>query len=127
MASTSATAAASRPPAAKRARPSATRRAGAAEPPAKLTKRAEALNKGIEAIVEFVDGPARRAGATACADALLLAVPRAERGPRVSHFLRAAGAKEPPARLQELAEAAGMELVVALKAVSAELRAREAR
>ncbi|MDQ6747155.1 MAG: hypothetical protein M3010_03490, partial [Candidatus Dormibacteraeota bacterium] len=93
---------------------------------AALKKRHDALNRGLDAIVEFVDGPARRAGATACADALLLEVPRGERGQEVSHFLRAAGAKESPVRLQELAENAGVELAASIRTLAGEMRSRSA-
>jgi hypothetical protein len=81
-------------------------------------KQMVALKRGLDAIVAFVDGPARRAGASACADGLLLAVPKAERGHDVAAFLRAVGAKEAPARLQELAEDAGVEIAVAIKALN---------
>jgi hypothetical protein len=91
-----------------------------------LRKRHEALNRGLEAIVEFADGPARRAGAMACADALLLAVPKGERGPQVSRFLHAAGARESPTRLQEMAEDAGVELAITLKGLAAEIRSKSA-
>jgi ribonuclease E len=121
---TAAVRAAPRRKAAPRATAPAPRRRAPADPIATLRKRHAALNRGLEAIVEFVDGPARRAGATACADALLLAVPKGERGPRLSAFLHAAGARETPARLQEIAEDAGVELAIALKGLAAEIRSK---
>jgi hypothetical protein len=90
---------------------------------AALRKRHHATRTGLEAIAAFVDSPARRAGARACADALLLAVPKDERGPRVSAFLRAAGAKDAPDRLQELAHEAGVELATRIEELNAALRA----
>jgi hypothetical protein len=89
-----------------------------------LRKRQLALRRGLEAIITFVEATPRRAAATACADALLLAVPKAGRGPQVATFLHAAGAKESPERLQELAEEAGVELASAVKALALEIKAR---
>ncbi|MFN2465190.1 MAG: hypothetical protein ABR598_02875 [Candidatus Dormibacteria bacterium] len=125
-------------PRAKRAVKTTTAEAAAAKPatvrvaprPARTTpvaavvKRHAALNRGLDAVIEFVDGPARRGEATACADALLLAVPKGERGPELSRFLRAAGAKESPGRLQEIAEDAAVELAVAIKTLAAEIKSR---
>jgi hypothetical protein len=111
-----------RAPAAPRKRATALRTAAHADPPDITRKRQVAFDKGLEAIVTFVDGPVRRAGASACADALVLAVPKAERGRQVSAFLRAAGAKEAPARLQEMAEDAGVEIAMAIKALNAEIK-----
>jgi hypothetical protein len=112
------------PPARPAPPPKAARPSRAAKPAsaASLEKRRLGLGRGLDAIVAFVDGPARRGEATACADALLLAMPRSERGPATSAFLHAAGARQPPARLQELAEDAGVELATALRAVNAELK-----
>ena len=95
----------------------------AADSTAVLGKRRAALNVGLEAIIDFVDGPARRAAATACADALLLAVPKTQRGPDLEAFLHAAGAKRPPSQLQEMAEDAGVEVATAIKEVNVKIRA----
>jgi hypothetical protein len=89
-------------------------------------RRNAALRQGLDAIIGFVDGPARRGEATACADALLLAVPKAQRGPQVSAFLHAAGAKEAPGKLQDMAEEAGMEIALAIKTLTAEIKKAEA-
>lgn len=89
----------------------------AADPATALRRRQASLQRGLDAVVDFVDGPPRRGTATACADALLLAVPKKDRGPHVDAYLHAAGAKEAPTRLQELAEDAGMELATAIKAL----------
>jgi hypothetical protein len=119
------------PPTARASRTKTTPGAAPARPPARrapsldtLKRKRAALERGLDAVIEFVDGPARRAPATACADALLLAVPKTERGPHIEAYLHAAGAKEAPGRLQEMAEDAGMELAAAIKAVGAEIKAR---
>lgn len=109
------------PAAAPRARATGLKAAAKADSLDVTRKRQAALRKGLEAIVTFAGGPARRARATACADALVLAVPKAERGRQVSAFLHAAGAKEAPARLQEMAEDAGVEIAMAIKALNAEI------
>jgi hypothetical protein len=89
-------------------------------------RRQAALRKGLDAIIAFVDGPARRGEATACADAVVLAVPKAERGADVWAFLHAVGAKEGPGKLQDMAEDAGMEIALAIKALAAEIKKAEA-
>ena len=90
-----------------------------------LQRRQAALRQALDAVITFVDAPPRRAGATACADAVLRLVPRDERGPNLDAFLDAAGAKEAPGRLQDLAEESGVEMATAIKALNTEIRARQ--
>ena len=106
------------------ARPTAVRKKRApADPRAALRRRHAALSQGLEAIIAFVDGAPRRAAATACADALLLALPVSERGPQVAAFLHAVGAKLPPGKLQELAEDAGVEVATSIRMLARQLSA----
>lgn len=89
---------------------------------AELGRREAYLAQALEAVIEFVESQPIRTGARACADALVLLVPKAERGLQLAAFLRAAGAKESPARLQALAEDVGIELAAGLKRVRVELK-----
>jgi hypothetical protein len=90
-----------------------------------LQRRQATLRQALEAVIAFVDNPPRRATATACADALLLLVPRDERGANLAAYVHAAGAKEPLRKLQDLAEEAGVEMATAIKALNTEIRARQ--
>ncbi|MFN2462514.1 MAG: hypothetical protein ABR573_01260 [Candidatus Dormibacteria bacterium] len=92
---------------------------------ATLARRESAAQRGLDAVVTFVDAAPRRAAAEACAEAILVAVPKTMRGAAVQAFLHAAEAQERPGRLQALAEAAGMELAVELRQIKSE-RAKSA-
>ena len=92
-------------------------------PAGALRRRLAALNQGLEAIIEFVDGPVRRKPAASCAEALKGAVPKARRGPALNAFLVAVEAGVAPSRLQEMAEDAGVEVAIAIRQVTAEIRA----
>ena len=104
-----------RPPAVPAKRP-------AANPTTALTRRRNGMKQALDAIIDFVDAPPRRAAATVCADALVMAVPRTQRGPDLEAFLQAAGSGLAPSRLQELAEDAGVEVATAIKEINARIR-----
>ena len=94
----------------------------AANPTTALTRRRNGMKRALDAIIDFVDAPPRRAAAAVCADALVMAVPRTQRGPDLEAFLHAAGSGLAPSRLQVLAEDAGVEIATAIKEINTRIK-----
>ncbi|GAC1327789.1 MAG: hypothetical protein NVSMB17_02310 [Candidatus Dormibacteria bacterium] len=86
-------------------------------------RRQRALKRGLDAVITFVDAAPRQSHAATCAAVLARAVPRADRGEALTGFLDAARRGERPGRLQSMAEDAGVELALAIKQLTIELRA----
>jgi hypothetical protein len=90
-------------------------------PPKPLQKRESTLDKALDAVVDFVDGAARRTRAEACGSELARLMPKAARGPALAAFMAALAEGIAPGRLQVMAEEVGVELAVQLQAVRREM------
>ncbi|MHB8509689.1 MAG: hypothetical protein ACYDGR_13745 [Candidatus Dormibacteria bacterium] len=85
-------------------------------------RQAADLALAIDAMIEFIDGPARARQTKACAAKVASLVPPERRGPLTLRFLQMVEERATPSSCQQLAEDVCVQMAVELRAINARTR-----